>query len=469
MTETVLKRLSALLGEQHVVVSEAGKAPRLTDWRGRYRGQALAVVFPADTGEVAAVVRECVAAGVAIVPQGGNTSLCGGATPLPDGHSVVLSLSRLKRVRAVDAANNSLVVEAGCILAEVRELARRHERLFPLSLASEERCEIGGNLSTNAGGLQVLRYGNMRELVLGVEVVLPDGRVWDGLRALRKDNTGYDLKQLFIGAEGTLGIVTAVVLKLFPLPSARATAWVDVPSPHEAVALLRALQARCGERVSAFEIIGREALQLVLKHIPGLCAPFGELGDWSVLLELSDAGSDTVLEAVLQESLAECRERGLVREALVASSDEQAQALWVLRESIAEAQRVEGISIKHDISVPVSRMAEFLERARQALAEQWPDARVVVFGHIGDGNLHYNLSRTDPAANEAFVARTPEVNRVVYDEVTALGGSIAAEHGLGQLKREEIGRYRSAVEMDMMRAIKKCFDPQGLMNPGKLV
>ncbi|AUN95149.1 FAD-binding oxidoreductase [Pseudazoarcus pumilus] len=465
----VISALADALGESQVIVDEAAQAQWLTDWRGRYRGQALAVVFPQNTGEVAAAVRICAQAGVAMVPQGGNTGLCGGATPTGEQRSVVINLSHMKRVLAVDTANDTLTVEAGCTLATVQQVAADNGRLFPLSLASEGSCEVGGNLSTNAGGVQVLRYGNMRELVLGVEVVLSDGRIWDGLRALRKDNTGYDLKQLFIGAEGTLGIVTAMVLKLFPAPRARATAWVAVPGPAAAVALLRAVQGACGDRVTAFEIVGREALELVLRHIPDTRAPFGQVGEWAVLLELSDTGEGEALDALLEAALADGFETGLVEDAVIASSVAQARALWALRENISEAQRLEGVSIKHDIAVPVSRVGEFLERAGRALCERWPDTRIVAFGHIGDGNLHYNLSKADALANRDFIERTPEINRVVHDLVDALGGSISAEHGLGQLKREEITRYRSVVELEMMRALKRTFDPQGLMNPGKVV
>ena len=465
----LIDALCEVCGADHVLSGPADKQAWLTDWRGRYRGEALAVVFPASTDEVAAVVHACIRAGVAIVPQGGNTGLCGGATPLKHGKSVVINLSRMKRVRAIDAANSAMVVEAGCTLASVQQAAEQHDRLFPLSLASEGSCEIGGNLSTNAGGVQVLRYGNMRDLVLGVEVVLPDGRVWDGLRALRKDNTGYDLKQLFIGAEGTLGIVTAVTLKLFPLPRSQATAWVDVPDPAAAVALLRLVQSHCGDRVTAFEIVGRQALQLVLKHILDVRSPFAEPSEWGVLIELSDMIASESLEALLEASLEQAFEQELIRDAVIARSGAQAEALWALRENISEAQRVEGISIKHDIAVPVSRVPEFLQRAERALLERWPDARIVVFGHIGDGNLHYNLSKADSQANPEFIARTSEINRVVHDLVHALGGSISAEHGLGQLKRDEIKLYRSEVELEMMRALKQTFDPQGLMNPGKVV
>ena len=469
MSDELNARLRAIVGAANVLEAEADMAPFLSDWRGRYHGRARAVVRPSDTAEVAAVVAACAQAGVAMVPQGGNTGLCGGATPLADGAAVVISLVRLTRIRALDADNDTLTVEAGCTLAAVQEAAQAAGRLFPLSLASEGSCRIGGNLSTNAGGVQVLRYGNTRDLVLGLEVVLPDGRVWEGLRGLRKDNTGYDLKQLFIGAEGTLGIVTAAVLKLFPAIRSRATAWVAVPDPRAAVRLLGMLRAACGDRVSAFEIVGRAALGLVLRHIPGARDPLAGAPAWTVLVELSDPALDAPLDDQLQAVLGEALAQGLAGDAAVAASGAQAQALWALREDISEAQRIEGVSIKHDVSVPVSRIPEFLERAGAALAARWPDVRVVAFGHIGDGNLHYNLSKPAADDNAAFIARTAEVNRVVHDLVCELGGSISAEHGLGQLKREEVLRYKPALEMELMRRVKQAFDPAGLMNPGKVL
>jgi len=460
-----LDGLRAIVGATRVLTGAEEVAPFCTDWRGRYTGSASCVVLPGTTDEVAAVARTCAGASVAMVPQGGNTGLCGGATPA--GGEVVIVLTRLNRIRALDVANNSITVEAGCTLHAVQQAARDADRLFPLSLAAEGSATIGGNLATNAGGVQVLRYGNARELTLGLEVVLADGRIWNGLRGLRKDNTGYDLKHLFIGAEGTLGLITAATLKLFPRPRARATAWVAVPGPAAAVALLGRLRDAAGDNVTAFEIIGRPALDLVLKHIPGARDPLSGKPAWQVLVELSGARAD--LAATLESALADAVADGLAADAVLAASEAQAAALWALRENISEAQKIEGVSIKHDIAVPVSRIAEFIARADAALAAAFPGVRIVCFGHIGDGNLHYNQSRAEAESNAEFIARTGAVNRVVHDLVHELGGSISAEHGLGQLKREEILRYKSGIEMDMMRAVKRALDPRGLMNPGKLL
>jgi len=460
-------RLAAIVGSEHVLTDADSMSPYLTDYRGNYHGRALAVVRPASTQEVAAVVKLCVETGVPIVPQGGNTGLSGGATPLSDGLAILVSLSRLNRIRALDAANDTLCVEAGCTLAAVQEAAAAAGRLFPLSLASGGSCEIGGNLSTNAGGVQVLRYGNMRDLTLGLEVVLPDGRIWNGLLGLRKDNTGYDLKQLFIGAEGTLGIITAAVLKLFPAPKLRATAWVNVPDPAAAVALLARFRAACGDRVNAFELVGRPLLELASRHMPHCRLPAPS--EWSALVELTEFSADIPLLAVLEQTLNAAIEAGEASDAVVAASESQADALWALRENANEAQKREGLSIKHDISVPVSRIPEFIRRADAALSTWQPGVRIIAFGHIGDGNLHYNLFPPPCVTEAAFIARTGEANRIVYELIAELEGSISAEHGIGQLKREALCRYKDAVELELMRAIRHAVDPRGLMNPGKVL
>jgi FAD/FMN-containing dehydrogenase len=461
----LITELGRLLGERHVLVAADDVAPYCTDWRGRYSGAAVCVVLPGSTEEVAATVSACVTAGVAIVPQGGNTGLCGGATPV--GGEVVICLRRLSRIRVIDADNNSITVEAGCTLHAVQEAATAAGRLFPLSLAAEGSATLGGNLSTNAGGVQVLRYGNTRELCLGLEVVLADGRIWNGLRGLRKDNTGYDLKHLFIGAEGSLGLITAATLKLFPRPRVHATAWAAVPDPAAAVRLLGRLRDAAGDNVTAFEIVGRPALELVLRHIPNARDPLAAGPAWQVLIELSGARDD--LPATLEKALQQAIEAGIIDDAVVAASEAQAAALWALRENISEAQKIEGVSIKHDIAVPVSRIAEFIARADAAVRAAFPDVRIVCFGHIGDGNLHYNQSKPDAQSNAVFIAQTESVNRLVHDLVNELGGSISAEHGLGQLKRDEVLRYKSETEMDMMRAVKQALDPRGLMNPGKVL
>ncbi|MBI4996692.1 MAG: FAD-binding oxidoreductase [Rhodocyclales bacterium] len=462
----LLDALRSVVGAAHVLTAPDDVAPYVSDWRGRYTGTALAIVRPGDTPQVAEVVRLCAQAGIAIVPQGGNTGLCGGATPTRG--EVVVSLTRLNRVRGIDVANNTITVEAGCTLAAVQDAAATSDRLFPLSLAAEGSATIGGNLSTNAGGVQVLRYGNARELCLGLEVVLPDGRLWSGLRGLRKDNTGYDLKHLFIGAEGTLGLITAAVLKLYSRPHSVATAWVSVPTPGAAVALLTRLRERIGGRVTAFELVSRPSLDLVLKNIPHSRDPLPGQSPWQVLIELSDTMASD-LDPALQEVLVEAIEAGEASDAALAHSGEQALDFWRLRENISEAQKIEGVSIKHDISLPVSRIPEFIERCDAALAVAFPGLRIVCFGHLGDGNLHYNQSKPAAQDNAAFVAQSDAVNRIVHDLVAALDGSISAEHGLGQLKRDEILRYKSTVEMDLMRAVKKALDPAGLMNPGKVL
>jgi len=467
-SDSFLSRLADVVGAAYVITAEAEVAPYVSDWRGRYRGRARAVVRPGSAAEVAAVVRLCGEAGVAMVPQGGNTSLCGGATPDAAGEAVVISLGRLNKVRAVDPLNHTITVEAGCTLAAVQAAAAEADRLFPLSLASEGSCQIGGNLSTNAGGVHVLRYGNTRDLTLGLEVVLPNGELWSGLRGLRKDNTGYDLKQWFIGAEGTLGIITAAVLKLFPRPRAQVVGWLAVPSPEAAVALLAEAQQAFAARLTAFELVSEPSLGLVLQHIPGASRPLGP-APWYVLCEFSDGSEQAVLWSQVEGWLEAMLTAGRVSDASLATSEAQARRLWHLRENISEAQKAEGFSIKHDVAVPVSRLPEFLSRAGEALAAAFPGVRVIAFGHVGDGNLHYNLSKADSLANADFLGCQGAVNRLVHDLVHELGGSISAEHGLGQLKRDEIRRYKSPVELQAMAALKTALDPRGLMNPGKVL
>ena len=462
------ERLQAIVGSRGIVAPhEAG--PYQVDWRDQYRGRAAAVVRPASTEEMSKVVALLAGLRIPMVPQGGNTSLCGASVPDESGTQVVVNLARMNRVRAIDPANNTMTVEAGCVLATVQEAAEKHGRLFPLSLGAEGSCEIGGNLSTNAGGTGVLRYGNTRELVLGLEVVLPDGRVWDGLRGLRKDNTGYDLKQLFVGAEGTLGIITAAVLKLFPVPRSQATALVAVDDPAAAVALLSHLRETCGERVTGFELLARICLDLVLAHIPGSRDPLPAAHPWYVLVELSDSTEGSALDTLLESALGAAAEAGTIRDAAIAASRAQRLEFWKLRENVSEAQKLDGVSIKHDVSVPVSRVPDLIRRAGAELARRYPDIRIVAFGHVGDGNVHYNCSKSERQEARAFFEQAPDVNHIVYEVVTALGGSISAEHGLGVLKREEIKLYKGALELELMRAIKRTLDPHGLMNPGKVL
>ncbi|MCG3185575.1 MAG: putative FAD-linked oxidoreductase [Rhodocyclaceae bacterium] len=469
----LIEQLSGLIGATHVLSDAAEMAPYVTDWRGRYHGRAVCVVRPGSTQEVAAVVAACHAAGRPMVPQGGNTGLCGGATPDDRGDAVLISLARLRAIRALSTDEDCLIVEAGCTLAEVRAAASRAGRLFPLSLASEGSCSIGGNLATNAGGMQVLRYGNMRELALGLEVVLPDGRVWHGLRTLRKDNTGYDLKHWFIGAEGTLGIITAAALRLFPLPRARAVAWVGLAEPVHALRLLQRLRDEHGERANLFELISQSTLDLVLRHVPGTRAPLAGAHAWHVLLELTDTQAEAALVPALEGLLADGLAQGVLRDAAIAQSDAQAASWIALRENASEAQKREGVSLKHDISVPIGAVPIFLAEAERRLRALLPELRIVAFGHMGDGNLHYNLFL--PAAGDRMHAQVDEatagesVQRCVHDLVGELSGSISAEHGLGQLKRAEILRFKSPIEMDLMHRLKQALDPQGLMNPGKVL
>ncbi|XZG70240.1 FAD-binding oxidoreductase [Chitinibacteraceae bacterium HSL-7] len=461
MTE-FLKRLTQLLGPGGVLTGSDTDG-YLLDQRRRWLGKALAVARPGTTDEVAALVRLCAFYGVTIVPQGGNTSLCGAATPDTSGEQLIVSFERMSRIIEVDAANNTITAEAGATIAELQAAARKAGRLFAADWGAAGSARVGGALGTNAGGVNVLHYGNMRELTLGLEVVLADGDIWSGLRGLRKDNTGFDLKQLFIASEGTLGLITKAVFRLHPLPSAHATALVTVSGPQAAVELLRGIQDEVGERVTSFELISRRCWELIAEHCRELPHPYDTLPEWSVLLELSDAGEPDALQERLMEALMALG----FEDALIAQSDADARAFWALREGIPEAQRRRGVSIKHDIGVPVSRIPEFLERASFALTQAFPDADIVAFGHVGDGNLHYNVFLSD-RSNGVYV-HEPAINAQVYRIVTELSGTPSAEHGIGVLKREELAHYRSPVEVALMKRIKAALDPQGLFNPGKLL
>jgi FAD/FMN-containing dehydrogenase len=465
---TLRARLDAAVGSAQVLTAPSDIAPYLTDWRGRYRGRAWAVVRPGSTDEVASVVRTCAQHRVPIVAQGGNTGQCGGATPDDSGTAIVLSLARLNRIRAIDPPNATLTAEAGVPLALVQQAARDAGFRFPLSLAAEGSCTIGGNVSTNAGGTAVLRFGNMRELVLGIEAVLADGRVWNGLRGLRKDNTGYDLKQLFIGAEGTLGIVTAAVLKLFPAPTTRVTALAAVADVAAAVRLLAVLRQALGDHLTGFELMSAHSLALSRKHAPALPDPLPGHA-WYVLVDADDSADASPLAAQFERALGAALEDGAALDATIAQSGEQAAGLWSLRENIAEAQRREGPNIKHDISLPVSAIPRFVDEAAAALTAAFPGLAFVTFGHLGDGNLHYNLAAPPGHDAAAFMGHASTANRIVHDLVAAHGGSISAEHGIGQQKRDDLGRYKSGVELDLMRTIRAALDPAGILNPGKVL
>ena len=464
-----LQAIKALLGPQGYLETEGDRAPFEVDFRGIHRGRTPLVALPQSTGEVARLVRYCAQQGIGIVPQGGNTSYCGGATPGSSNREIVVALRRMNRIRALDPLNDSMTAEAGCVLESLQEAAASGNRLLPMSLGSEGSCTLGGIISTNAGGTAVLRYGMMRDLVLGLEVVLPDGRVLDQLRALRKDNTGYDVKQLFIGAEGTLGIVTAASLKLFPKPAGMATAMVALASPAAALELLAALKGALGAAVTTFEIIPRMALEFVCRHIQGARDPFGEPHPWYVLAEVSLPQADSDLADRFESALADAIAAGRAADAVTASSGAQRESLWRLRETIPEAQRHEGAGLKHDISVEPRRLPQFIDEGRVLLQRLVPGARLVAYGHLGDGNLHFNLSPADADKPEALAVAADRVQRAVHDLVASYGGSISAEHGIGRLKVAELSRYEDPVALALMHEIKKAIDPQGIMNPGKVL
>ena len=461
--------IRAVLGPAGCLDAPGDVEPYLVDFRGLYRGATPLVACPASTADVAAVLGICNGLGVGVVPHGGNTSYCGGATPHEGGHEIVLSLRRLNRVREVDAANFSLTVEAGCLLAEVQSAAAAADRYFPLALGSAGSCQIGGNLSTNAGGLNALHYGVTRDLVLGLEVVLADGRVIDGLSSLRKDNTGYDLRDLFIGAEGTLGVITAASLKLFPRPRTVETAFLGVADLAAAVELLARLRAATGDAVTSFEYLPRLALELATRHIPGVTDPLGRPCEAYVLCEVATAREDPALRGLLEAALEQAMHDGLVLDAALAESLAQRGALWKLRESVPEAQRAEGASIKHDVSVPVASLPRFLAEATAAVLAIVPAGRMVTYGHVGDGNLHFNVSVPLGADERDFLAHAPAIHDAVHDVVRQHRGSISAEHGIGRLKRAALARYKGHVDLEVMRAIKRALDPKGILNPGKLL
>jgi len=469
MTGAFLSGLKTDLGGRSVIDLSEDMEPYLVEWRGTYRGRAAAVVRPADTEGVALTVRRAAKAGFAIVPMGGNTGLVGGAVAEDAQRQIILSTERLDKVRSLDTDNNTMTVGAGMILADVQATAREAGRLFPLSLGAEASCRIGGNLSTNAGGVNVLRYGSARDLVLGLEVVLPDGRVWNGLRALRKNNTGYDLKHLFLGAEGTLGIITAAVLKLFALPEHIETVVAGLPSADSALELFKKTKASLGERVSAFELLPRRSLDFAFRHVDRTRDPLADQHNWYVLMEAASSETDTSLSGSLETILEQAIEAGHVHDAAIAQNQTQAAEFWRLREAIVAGQKPEGASLKHDVSVPVSRVPEFIDRAIGAVTQRLPGIRPVAFGHLGDGNIHFNLSQPIGMEPNDYFALRKEFALIVHDIVDDMGGSISAEHGVGIMKRDEIATRKQPIEIELMRAVKRAIDPENTMNPGKMI
>lgn len=468
MSAPVIEALAGIVGERNVVTDADAMVPYLKEWRDLFRGKAQAVVRPGSVAEVSALLKWASATGTRLVPQGGNTGLVGGQIPVAEGREVILSLQRLDKIRKVDAEGDTMIVEAGVTLQRAQEAAEAAGRLFPLSLASEGSCTIGGNLSTNAGGTAVIAYGNARELCLGLEVVLADGRVWNGLRQLRKDNTGYDLKNLFIGSEGTLGVITAAVLKLFPLPAARATAFLAVPDPEAALTLLNKAKASAGGTLTTFELMPRIGLDFVTRHAAGARDPLSEASPWYVLMEVSaqaEAGLSDAVEAFLGEAM----EEGLVTDAVLAGSLGQRADLWKLREMLSEVQTYEGGSIKHDVSVPLHATPQFLKRAIARVEALVPGCRPVPFGHLGDGNIHFNVSQPVGADKAAFLAGWGAMNEAVHAIVTELKGSISAEHGIGRLKRDLLPGVKDPVELELMRTMKAALDPKGVLNPGSVL
>lgn len=468
----LIEAFKRLLGDTAVLTREEDLAAFTEDWRGRYRAPALCAVLPSNTEQVAAVVRLCAESGVPVLPQGGNTSLCGGATPSEQGEPpVVVLLTRMRRIRSLDPINNTIVVDAGCVLATIQEAAAAAGRLYPVSLGAEGSCQIGGNIATNAGGTGVLRYGNTRDNVLGLEVVLPDGSIWDGLYALRKNNTGYDLKHLFIGSEGTLGIITGAVLKLHPLPTAESVAWLAVDSPYQALEVLGLFQASCSSRLSAFELMNANQIELVLEQVPGRRCPVAEIDTWHVLVELSDTGDAAALAAMMQTVLEQALEAGLVSDGVVATSEAQRKAMWLVRHSVSEANKKAGVGLTSDTAVPVSTVPDFIDRAMAAVRAIVPDLPFVTVGHIGDGNIHlipfFGFAEWDALPNSDETAQ--RIRRAMNDVANSLRGTFSAEHGVGRTLTGEMTRYKPPVELALMRAVKQAFDPSGLFNPGRVL
>jgi FAD/FMN-containing dehydrogenase len=468
----LIEAFKQLLGDTAVLTREEDLAGLTEDWRGRFRAPALCAVLPSSTEQVAAIVRLCVAHETPVLPQGGNTSLCGGATPSEQGkRPVIVALTRMRRVRSLDPVNNTMVVDAGCVLATIQETAAAAGRLYPVSLGAEGSCQIGGNIGTNAGGTGVLRYGNTRDNVLGLEVVLPDGSVWDGLYALRKNNTGYDLKHLFIGSEGTLGIITGAVLKLHPLPTAEAVAWLAVDDPQAALKVLGLFQAACNSRLSAFELMNAKQLELVLEQVPGRRCPVAEIDTWHVLVELSDTGDAAALAAAMQTVLEQALEAGLVSDGVVAASEAQRKAMWLVRHSVSEANKKAGVGLTSDTAVPVSTVPDFIDQAMAAVRAIVPDLSFIIVGHMGDGNIHlipfFSFAEWEALPERDAVGQ--RIRRAMNDVASSLRGTFSAEHGVGRTLTGEMARYKPPVELALMRAVKQAFDPKGLFNPSRVL
>ncbi|UVC10050.1 FAD-binding oxidoreductase [Rhizobium sp. TH2] len=469
MKTELIERFAAIVGPAYAITDQQALLPHLVETRGLYHGASPLLLKPANTAEVSDILTLASETGTVIVPQSGNTGHAGGQTPREGHEDVLISLERMNKVREVDLAANTMTVDAGCILDNLHKIAEENSRMFPLSLGSQGSCQIGGNLSTNAGGTQVLAYGNARHLCLGLEVVLPTGEIWDGLRKLKKDNTGYDLRDLFIGAEGTLGVITAAVLKLFPRPRGHEVAFCGLASAENALAFFQMAQDVCGNALTGFELMVRLGVEFTLRNIPGVRDPLASPYPWYVLVDISTTDHEDSARQMMEALLTEASERGLVLDASIASSSTQARAFWHMRESMSEAQKPEGGSIKHDVSVPVSKIPEFMAEAEKAVLAFIPGARVCAFGHLGDGNIHYNISQPVGADKQAFIAQWRDVNKIVHGLVLKFNGSISAEHGIGQLKRDELAAIRPAIEMDLMRRIKRAFDPAHIMNPDKVL